>query len=291
MESQLLIPGTTSRIKIRTFESIERTDQLAGISHSKTRTSHGKERIMRSRKVKQILTITITLLLLLLGLACRKSQQQAQLPDKAPEVAKQDFTDKSQGFPPKAKDRTNVSAVAVQELQTGLTDARAVQIRDAALQDAQVRNLLGARFAYITVDEIEPEKGQTLDTSAGLITRVTFFSYTNNAAVYVRMNGQKVESSTRVDGFQPPEGREEIKAAVALASRDNNLANKLQGLTGRAILSYTPEGQPGYGHRVMRVTFRNGDEDVPRYFAMVDLTDQRVLSTGAVGQGNKEQKP
>jgi hypothetical protein len=241
---------------------------------------------MRSRKGKQILTITITLLLVLPALACRRQQQQqAQLPDKAPEVAKQDFTDKSQGFPPKAKDRTNVSAVAVQESQTGLTDARAVQVRDAALQDAQVRNLLGARFAYITVDEIEPEKGQTLDTSAGLITRVTFFSYTNNAAVYVRMNGQRVESSTKVDGFQPPEGREEIKAAVALASRDENLANKLQGLTGRAILSYTPEGQPGYGHRVMRVTFRNGDEDVPRYFAMVDLTDQRVLSSGTVGQG------
>jgi len=285
MESQPLIPGTTSRIKIRTVDLIERPDQRARISHSKTRTSHGKERIMRSRKGKQILTITITLLLLLPGLACRKSQQQQpQLPEKAPQVAKQDFTDKSQGFPPKAKDRTNVSAVAVQESQTGLTDARAVQVRDAALQDAQVRNLLGARFAYITVDEIEPEKGQTLDTSAGLITRVTFFSYTNNAAVYVRMNGQKVESSTKVDGFQPPEGREEIKAAVALASRDDNLANKLQGLTGRAILSYTAEGQPGYGHRVMRVTFRNGDEDVPRYFAMVDLTDQRVLSSGAVRQ-------
>jgi hypothetical protein len=285
MESQPLIPGTTSRIKIRTVDLIERPDQRARISHSKTRMSHGKERIMRSRKGKQILTITITLLLLLPGLACRKSQQQQpQLPEKAPQVAKQDFTDKSQGFPPKAKDRTNVSAVAVQESQTGLTDARAVQVRDAALQDAQVRNLLGARFAYITVDEIEPEKGQTLDTSAGLITRVTFFSYSNNAAVYVRMNGQKVESSTKVDGFQPPEGREEIKAAVALASRDDNLANKLQGLTGRAILSYTPEGQPGYGHRVMRVTFRNGDEDVPRYFAMVDLTDQRVLSSGAVRQ-------
>jgi len=247
---------------------------------------------MRSRTGKQILTITITLLLPLLGLACRKPpQQEVPLPDKVPQVAKQDFTDKSQGFPPKAKDRTNLSRVAVQELQTGLTDTLAAQTREAALQDAQVRSLLGARFAYITVDELEPEKGQTLDTSAGLVTRVTFFSYANNAAVYVRMNGLKVESSTKVDGFQPPEGREEIKAAVALASRDDNLANKLQGLTGRAILSYTPEGQPGYGHRVMRVTFRSGDEDVPRYFAMVDLTDQRVLSTGAVGQDNKEQKP
>ena len=218
---------------------------------------------MKLHKVELILTLTVAVLLPVLGLACKRKQQQAQLPEKAPEVVKQNFTDKSQGFPPKVKDRTNVRAVAVEELQTGLTDARAVQTRDAALQDAQVRNLLGARFAYITVDELEPEKGQTLDTSAGLITRVTFFSYTNNAAVYVRMIGSKVESSTRVDGFQPPEGREEIRAAVALASRDDNLVNKLQGLTGRAILSYTSEGQPGYGHRVMRVTFRNGGRRRP----------------------------
>lgn len=247
---------------------------------------------MRDRKAEHILTIAITVLLPVLGLACRKPRpQQTVLPDKAPQVARQEFTDKQAGFPPKVKGRTNVSAVAAQELQTSLTDALAVQTRQAALQDTHVRELLGTRFAYITVDEIEPEKGQTLSAGGGLITRVTFFSYGNNAAVYVRMNGLKVESATKTDGFQPPEGRDEIKAAIALAARDDNLRNKLQGLTGHAILSYTPDGQAGYGHRVMRVTFRNGDEDVPRYFAMVDLTDQRVLATGAMGQENKEQKP
>ncbi len=247
---------------------------------------------MTDRKAEYVLTITITLLLTLLGVACRKPRpQQAVLPEKAPEVVRQEFTDKQEGFPPKVKGRTNVKALAAQELSTSLTDTLAAQTRDAALQDARVRELLGARFAYITVDEIEPEKGQTVNPGAGLITRVTFFSYANNAAVYVRMNGLRVESATKEEGFQPPEGREEIKAAIALASGDNNLRGKLQGLTGHAILSYTPQGQAGYGHRVLRVTFRNGDEDVPRYFAMVDLTDQKVLSAGAMGQENKEPKP
>lgn len=247
---------------------------------------------MRDRKAGYILTITVALLLPALGLACRKPRpQQAVLPEKAPEVAQQEFTDKQEGFPPKVKGRTNVRAEAAQELQTSLTDTLAAQTRAAALQDQRVRDLLGARFAYITVDEIEPEKGQTLNAGGGLITRVTFFSYANNAAVYVRMNGLKVESAIKNEGFQPPEGRDEIKEAIALASRDDNLRGKLQGLRGHAILSYTPEGQAGYGHRVMRVTFRNGDEDVPRYFAMVDLTDQKVLSAGAMGQENKEPKP
>ncbi len=247
--------------------------------------------IMRYRKAEYVLTIMLALLLPL-GLACRKQQpQQALLPEKAPEVARQEFTDKQQGFPPKVKDRTNVRAIAAQELSTSLTDTLAVQTRDAALQDQHVRELLGARFAYITVDEIEPEKGQTVNPGAGLMTRVTFFSYANNAAVYVRMNGLRVEGTTSEQGFQPPEGRDEIKTAIALAGRDQGLRDKLQGLTGHAILSYTPQGQAGYGHRVLRVTFRNGDEDVPRYFAMVDLTDQKVLSAGAMGQENKEQKP
>ncbi len=246
---------------------------------------------MKERKTATLLTITIAVLLPLLGLACKPKSQQVTLPEKPPQVVRQEFTEKQEGFPPKVKGRTNVSAVAVQELSTSLTDSLAVQTRDAALQDTRVRDLLGARFAYITVDEIEPEKGQTVNAGAAPITRVTFFSYANNAAVYARMNGLKVESVTKAEGFQPPEGREEINTAIALASRDDNLRSKLQGLTGHAILSYTPEGQAGYGHRVLRVTFRQGDEDVPRYFSMVDLTDQKVLSAGALGHENKEQKP
>lgn len=247
---------------------------------------------MKDRSAGYVLTIAITGLLSLPGVACRKPRpRQAVLPEKAPQVAEQQFTDPQEGFPPRVKDQTNVTAVAAEELQTSLTDTLAVQTRDAALQDQRVHQLLGARFAYIEVDEIEPEKDQPVNAGGDLITRVTFFSYENNAAVYVRMVGLRVESATKNDGFQPSEGSEEIKTAVALAGRDTNLRGKLAGLTGRAILSYTPEGQVGFGHRVMRVTFRNGDEEFPRYFAMVDLTDQRVLSAGPMGQPNTEPTP
>src|SRR5713101_7301166 len=229
---------------------------------------------MRSQKAELILTTVLAVMFPAVVVGCRKTKQP-QLPAKPPQVVRQEFTGPQEGFPPKVKGRTNVTAVAVQESNLRLTDALAVQTRDAALQDQRVRDLLGSRFVYIDTDEIEPEKGQTL--SGPLVTRVTFYSYANNVAVLVRMNGLKVESATRKDGYQPPQGRDEIKEAIALASRDSNLRDRLQGLTGHAILTHIQEGRPGYGHRILRVTFRNGDEDAPRYFANVDLTDQKVL--------------
>jgi hypothetical protein len=243
---------------------------------------------MIDQRQRLIVISLLAVTLSALPAGCRKTKQP-QLPAKPPGVVRQEFTGPAEGFPPKVKGRTSVAARPAQE-SVRLTDAVAVQTRDAALQDQRVRDLLGSRFAYIDVDEIEPEKGQPPATGP-LATRVTFFSYANNVAVLVRMNGLQVESATRKDGYQPPEGRVEINEAIALASRDANLRDRLQGLTGHAILTYTHTGSPEYGHRILRVTFRNGDEDVPRYFANVDLTDQKVLSAGTVSQENKEPKP
>ena len=245
---------------------------------------------MRDHKAERIITIVLAVMLPAVVIGCRKPKQP-QLPAKPPEVVKQEFTGPQEGFPPKVKGRTNVAASSAQESNVRLTDALAVQTRDAALQDQRVRELLGSRFAYIDTDEIDTEKGQTANPNGPLATLVTFFSYEKNVAVLVRMSGLKVESATRKDGYQPPEGREEIIEAIALAGRDSNLRDRLQGLTGHAILTHTQAGRSGYGHRILRVTFRNGDEDVPRYFANVDLTDQKVLSAGTVAQENKERKP
>jgi len=242
---------------------------------------------MKGYKPIRILIITAVIMLTTLAAGCRKEKQQA-LPAKPPQVASQQFTGPQEGFPPQVKGRTYVTAGAAEERAGTLTEALTVQTRAAALQDQSVRTLLGTRFAYIATDEIDPEKGQAINPNAALAARVTFFSYTNNVAVIVRMNGQKVESATRRDNYQPPEGNDEIKEAIELASRDPRLSNRLQGLTGHAILTLSKRASE---HRVLRVTFRQGDEDVPRFFANVDLTDQKVLSAGSVGEENKERKP
>jgi len=240
---------------------------------------------MTGSKSKPLVWAVLAGTLAVLTSACQKAKP---IP-KPPEPVKQEFTSKEEGWPPRVKDRTNVTAGPAQETSVRLTNALAVQTRDAALQDQRVREQLGNHFAYIHTDEIEPEKGQT--ANGPLATRVTFFSYANNVAVLVRMSGLKVESVSRREGYQPPEGADEIKQAIEFASRDNKLRDKLPGLTGNAILTLNEGERANSSHRVLRVTFSQGDEDAPRFFAEVDLTDQRVLSAGPFGAENKERKP
>jgi hypothetical protein len=98
------------------------------------------------------------------------------------------------------------------------------------------------------------------------------------------MRGAEVTSVTPKEGYQPPEGVDEIKMASALAARALHLGTKLRELQSGAIAVFPSQGQPGHGHRVLHVTFNRGGEDLPSYFALVDLTDQKVLSAGPVGR-------
>lgn len=231
---------------------------------------------------KTTLTVLVLTLLILVVLVAWWwwERRQPRLPAETPQAPVLEFTGPAEGWPPSPKGATNVTLVPWEEIPGSLTDVLESEIRQAALQDPRVRELLGNRFAYISTDEIEPEKEQKQDASQPLATRVTFFSHANNVAIEVRMSGTTVENVTKREEGQPPEGQDEIKAAIALAQRDQRLRGKLQGLIGSAILASLQAGQPGYGHRVLDVTFTREGEDVPRYFALVDLTDRRVLAGG-----------
>jgi hypothetical protein len=154
----------------------------------------------------------------------------------------------------------------------------ATQIRLAAQQSALVRNWLGDRFAYIDISVLEMPKG-TNNLPRPWPSRVTFFSHSFNWAVLADMNGTTVASVTNSLTVQPPEGADEVTAAVALARSDARLAGNVQGLIGRGLLvtMATPD-QPGFGDRVIYVTFSAPDEAAPRYAAQVDLTLQQVIS-------------
>jgi len=228
--------------------------------------------------------------LLLVGwsllLAASQTQLEAQEPPSPPKL---EFTGPDAGWPPRVKGATNVRIVGWQEAPGSLTDQVEARVRRAAERDARVRRELGERFAYISADEIEEGKGRRRDPARPLAVRVTFFSHSNNSAVEVTIRGGVVEGVARRPDDQPPEGVGEIAAAVALARRDSRLRGKVQGLTGHAILVSPDQGEPGYGHRVLTVTFRKRAADVtvrrdaeelPRYFALVDLSDQKVLAAG-----------
>lgn len=202
------------------------------------------------------------------------------LPSTPGETPRIEFTGEEAGWPPQPKGAINVTRVVWEEIPGSLTDELESRIREAALRDARVREALGNRFSYISTDARELEKGRLREPTQPLSTRVVFFSHTRNVALEVYMLGTAVENVTIREGYDPPEGKEEIDAAVALAESDPRLRGQLEGLTGAALVAFPQAGQPGYRHRVLDVTFTREGEDLPRYFALVDLTDQKVLVAG-----------
>ncbi|MGH7259016.1 MAG: hypothetical protein ACREIM_11595, partial [Nitrospiraceae bacterium] len=85
-------------------------------------------------------------------------------------------------------------------------------------------------------------------------------------------------------GYLPMEGGEEIQEAIALARKDTHIGGALHDLEGHALLMQPGDGifwnDPGYGHRVFWVTFSQGLTGNPQYWAVVDLSEQKVLKAG-----------
>ena|GEM_PF-3071043 len=234
-----------------------------------------------TKRVIQISLPLITLVAFAIGWRQPRGETLQQV--EPPKLQKLEFTGPEEGWPPRPKGRTNIKEVVSEEIPGSLTDAMEEGLRVAAIQDGRVRKLLGGRFTFIGADEIEPDKENPRQPSDPLITRLTFFSHTNNTAIDVRMKGTLVESATIQNGYQPLESGEEVGLAVALAREDGRLRGKLDGLGEvNGILVEPPKGSPGFGHRVIEVFFGKEGEDLPDYHALVDINDAKVLVAGTL---------
>jgi hypothetical protein len=213
---------------------------------------------------------------------CQKPERKAALPEETPEVAVLEFGGPEGGWPPLPIGAQNVTLVSSSEVPVTLTESLGAQLQQTALADIQVRQLLGERFVFIGADELESDKTERPQIAEDLATRLTFFSHTNNVAVEVRMQGSRVESVERKAGYQPPEGAEEIHLAVQLARRDSRIREKAADLEAAALVAFPQKDQPGYGNRVLYVSFSKAGEGLAEYMALVDLTAQKVLAAGPV---------
>ncbi len=194
-----------------------------------------------------------------------------------------DFDSLIKEFPPRPKGFTEARLVPWKHVSGALTDERAREILDAALADRGVRKLLGERFVHIDTGEVRPEKGQEQKPSDPLVVEVTFYSYSNNVTIEVKMAETKVRSATAVEVYQPPAPPEEVELAAGLVRRDPQMSRKVAGLRARGIVTPGIRGRPGQGHRILYVTFRPPGSNTPAYWATVDLTDQKVLAAGPAG--------
>lgn len=209
------------------------------------------------------------------------------LPAEPPTLTPLEFT-QAGGWPPTVVGATDIELVPWTELPDSLTDADVLELRAAALADATVVSRLGARYAFISADEIEPLNKASAVSS--LATRLTFFSHTNNSAVEVRIQGREVQSAEYSERAQPPEGRDEIAMAIELAMTNSFIAEVAAEMDPDAIVTFPSEGQPGAGNRVLYVAFSDPGELTTYYYALVDLTEQEVLEAGrAAGVGDEGQ--
>jgi len=199
------------------------------------------------------------------------------LPSQPPAIHELPFS-AGGDWPPIVRGATNVRTVPWSEVPGALTEARILELREVALSDPRVQEALGARFAYVTADEVEPPKGEARSPVA----RLTYYSHTNDVAIAVLVRGTEIVQVEPLRGYQPAEGTSEIERAVALALERTELSTATEGLRGTAMAVSPAEGQPGAGHRVLYVTFSRVGEARPLYFALVDLTDEQVLAYGPV---------
>jgi hypothetical protein len=177
-----------------------------------------------------------------------------------------------------AKRATNERAV--------LTGEEVATLRRAAESDRRVTAQLGTRWAFIDADRLPPAGKVSFGCclhAAGLV-RLIYYSHGQNIAVEVQMKEANVLSVSRLEGYQPPEGRQDVQRGIELAKADPRLVGKVEQLQGHGLLMQPDRGffrnDPGYAHRTMWITFSKGHDGDPKYWAIVDLTEDKVLEAG-----------
>ena len=167
-----------------------------------------------------------------------------------------------------------------------LTAPEIAAFRKAAEADPRVAALLGDRWGFIEANRTAPEGkiafGCCRDEAR--FATLIYFSYSQNVAVEVRLKEQRVIDAARRGGYLPPEGPQDVERGIALARADSRLAGNVHSLQGHGLLMQPDIGffknDPGYGHRTIWITFSQGQDGDPKFWAVVDLTDDRVLDAG-----------
>ncbi len=225
--------------------------------------------------------------------------ERAPLPTLPPTVHLLDFSHSPETFPRRPlRERAPFNSPIVTKIRAAASVPHQMRLRESAESHPLVIKELGERFAHFHSEVIRrgwgfcpPQVTLTeevvIPSAPPAITRLTYYSYTRNGTVIVCMRGERFLSVGRQPGYQPPERQDEIDAAIALATRDPRLLNKVEGLSGRAILFDPKRGvlfdEPGAGNRVFWVTFSNATDRGPDFWAIVDLSQRKVLGVGEEG--------
>ena len=211
------------------------------------------------------------------------------LPEIPPVPHRFEFSglDESGHVRPKTAGATSPMGVGRTVSPAAFTTDQIAALRQAAEANPRVAAMLGDRWAFIEADRLMAQGKASFGccTESFRQARLLYFSYSHNVTVEVQMQDTTVIAVSRREGYIPPEGDQDVQKAVELARGDRRLSGKVAGLEGHGIMMEPKEGiiwdDPGYGHRVMWVTFSQGQDGDPKFWAVVDLTADKVLDAGA----------
>jgi hypothetical protein len=181
-------------------------------------------------------------------------------------------------WPPQPRGMTNVvtfSDPAGEARANRILRNRAEQQERFAEGRADVQLALGTRHTRPFIEE-EDDK----NAPSGL-SRLVYFSHSNNVTVAVTMDSQKFRSITRISpsDYQPEITDEETAEAAEIARSYFLTAGKdrVASLQPFGILAYRPVGKGFYDTRVLYISFHQDNDSPPEFVAWVDLTQRRVI--------------
>ena len=168
----------------------------------------------------------------------------------------------------------------------------AVQLTEQAITSRDLRN---GSALYLVESELVIEK-PAIDGEAGLrLARITHYRYDGDLSIFtlVDLAAQTTRRMDVVPHVPVPFAHEEYQTAAALALAHPRVRAALGvheprvKAEGLALRTSDPSDR-FFGHRVLRLMFKLGDDYLTRPIALVDLTAQTVEVEDFVVPGPKE---
>ncbi len=187
---------------------------------------------------------------------------------------------------PAPVDRRTIDGGQIEAAAPPLTEAELKQAASIATRELQARKIADAR-TYFTHAELLRDKSSAVRRAV-----VVHYRYAGDQTItaVVDLAAQRV-LDVRVEAHGSAAlSEEEFHQARELALADPNVARALGGnrdrVTIEPLLLRAPEGDPLYGHRVVRLLFRIERDYLSAPIVHVDLTERRVIIEAPRARGN-----
>jgi hypothetical protein len=193
--------------------------------------------------------------------------------------------DQEAGWPPRLKGGSEARCLAGAGARSTFSLEDQVALRDVALCDARVRELLDGRWELLGIHQISVRETDCGCRTGGRV-RACFYNYSSNKLVDVFFKAREITSIQIGEPHQHPEAHVEMAQAIALAKAHPQIGPRVGELDAHAILRVPndPAG-PSYLHRCLLVIFTepydSHRESREKYSALVDLCEQRVVARGS----------